>query len=85
MRAILKARALLALGLTTLLCLSGCKFAAGESGSAPSHDATATETASHLSFRTEDKLPQHFEKHGQETSCATAEEYLADRDYFERQ
>lgn len=77
MRRILKARALLALGLAALLCLSGCGFAPGESGSAPSPDATATEATSYLTFRTEDKLQQHFEKHGQETGCATAEEYLA--------
>ena len=76
MQKILKARALLALGLAALLCLSGCGFASGESGSAPSHDTTSAETASYLTFRTEDKLQQHFEKHGQETGCATAEEYL---------
>lgn len=40
-------------------------------------DATATEATSRLAFRTEGKLQQHFEKHGQETGCATAEEYLA--------
>lgn len=77
MRRILKARALLALALAALLCLSGCGFTSGESGSVPSHDATATEATSRLAFRTEDKLQQHFEKHGQETGCATAEEYLA--------
>ena len=56
-------RRILALALAALLGLSGC-------GAAP-------EAASHLTFRTEDKLQQHFEKHGQETGCATAEEYLA--------
>ena len=98
MRKILKARALLALALAALLCLSGCGFASGESGSAPFQDTTSVETVSYLTFRTEDKLQQHFEKHGQETGCATTEEYLAaatagyirtyyltDRDYFERQ
>lgn len=74
MRRILKARALLALALAALLCLSGCGFTSGESGSVPSHDTTSV---SYLTFRTEDKLQQHFEKHGQETGCATAEEYLA--------
>ena len=73
MRRILKARALLALGLAALLCLSGCGFASGESGSVPSHDTTSAETASYLTFRTEDKLQQHFEKHGQETGCAIHE------------
>ena len=70
MRALLKTQAFLALGLAALLCLSGC-------GSAPSPDAFTVESASYLTFRTEDKLQQHFEKHGQETGCATAEEYLA--------
>ena len=77
MRKTPKARALLALALAALLCLSGCGLAPGESGSAPSHDTTSAETASHLAFRTEDRLQQHFEKHGQETGCTTAEEYLA--------
>ena len=77
MRRILKARTFLALGLAALLCLSGCGFASGESGSVPSPDAFTIGDASHLTFRTEDKLQQHFEKHGQETGCATAEEYLA--------
>lgn len=77
MHSLLKARKILALGLAALLCLSGCGFAPGESGSAPSPDTTATEATSRLAFRTEDKLQQHFEKHGQETGCATAEEYLA--------
>lgn len=76
MRKILKARALLALALAALLCLSGCGLTPGESGSAPSPDAFTVENASHLTFRTENKLQQHFEKHGQETGCATAEEYL---------
>ena len=84
MQKILKARALLALGLAALLCLSGCGFASGESGSAPSHDTTSAETASYLTFRTEDKLQQHFEKHGQETGCATAKLQAEDGDdlYF---
>lgn len=77
MHSLLKARKILALGLAALLCLSGCGFAPGESGSAPSPDAAATEATSRLAFRTEGKLQQHFEKHGQETGCATAEEYLA--------
>lgn len=77
MRSLLKARTFLALGLATLLYLSGCGFVPGESGSAPSPDAFTVESASYLTFRTEDKLQQHFEKHGQEAGCATAEEYLA--------
>ena len=77
MRALLKTQAFLALGLAALLCLSGCGLAPGESGRAPSPDAFTVESASYLTFRTEDKLQQHFEKHGQETGCATAEEYLA--------
>ena len=77
MRALLKTQAFLALGLAALLCLSGCGLAPGESGSAPSPDAFTVESASYLPLRTEDKLQQHFEKHGQETGCATAEEYLA--------
>ena len=70
MRKILKARALLALALAALLCLSGCGFTSGESGSVPSHDTTSVETASYLAFRTEGKLQQHFEKHGQEYLAA---------------
>lgn len=30
-----------------------------------------------LEFRTPEKLQEHFEKHGWETGCRTAEEYLA--------
>ena len=30
-----------------------------------------------LQFRTPEKLQEHFEKHGWETGCGTAEEYLA--------
>lgn len=77
MRSLLKARAILSLGLAALLCLSGCGLASNEAGGAPSPDVSAAETTSHLTFRTEDKLQQHFEKHGEETGCATAEEYLA--------
>lgn len=70
-------RKALALALAALLCLSGCGAAPSEANDSPAHDVPAAEAASHLTFRTEDKLQQHFEKHGQETSCATAEEYLA--------
>lgn len=70
-------RKALALGLAALLCLSGCGAAPSEASDSPAYDASAAETASYLTFRTEDKLQQHFEKHGQETGCATAEEYLA--------
>lgn len=70
-------RKALALGLAALLCLSGCGAAPSEANDSPAYEAPAAEAASHLTFRTEDKLQQHFEKHGQETGCATAEEYLA--------
>lgn len=82
-------RRILSLALAALLGLSGCGAApdksaapshgapAPEAGNEPTRDASAPEAASHLTFRTEDKLQQHFEKHGQETGCATAEEYLA--------
>lgn len=70
-------RRILALGLAALLCLSSCGVIPSETGNGTAYDATAAETASYLTFRTEDKLQQHFEKHGQETGCATAEEYLA--------
>ena len=70
-------QALISLGLAALLCLPGCGFAPSETQSASSRDAAAAETASHLTFRTDEKLQQHFEKHGWETGCATAEEYLA--------
>lgn len=68
---------LLSLGLAALLCLPGCSFVSDEAQSASSHDTAAAETASHLTFRTDEKLQQHFEKHGWETGCSTAEEYLA--------
>ncbi|MEC4184181.1 hypothetical protein VJ918_05090 [Adlercreutzia sp. R21] len=71
------ARALLALGLAALLCLPACSFTPNEAESASSRNETAAEAASHLAFRTDEKLQQHFEKHGRETGCATAEEYLA--------
>ena len=70
MRALLKTQAFLALGLAALLCLSGCGLAPGESGSAPSPDAFTVESASYLTFPTEDKLQQHFEKHGQAAANA---------------
>ena len=73
-------RRILALGLSrvaALLCLSRLRVIPSETGNGTAYDATAAETASYLTFRTEDKLQQHFEKHGQETGCATAEEYLA--------
>lgn len=69
--------AFLSLGLAALLCLPGCGFVPSEAQSTSSRDAAAAETASHLTFRTDEKLQQHFEKHGWETGCATAEEYLA--------
>lgn len=70
-------RKMLALALAAFLCLSSCGVAPSEAVNGTTYDAAATETGSHLTFRTEDKLQQHFEKHGQETGCATAEEYLA--------
>ena len=69
--------ALLSLGLAVLLCLPGCSFVPSEAQSASSHNTTTAEAASHLTFRTDEKLQQHFEKHGWETGCATAEEYIA--------
>lgn len=37
----------------------------------------ATAAASHLTFRNHHALEDHFEKHGAEMGCATADEYLA--------
>lgn len=71
------ARALISLGLAALLCLPGCGFTPSESQGTSSRNTATAETTSHLTFRTDEKLQQHFEKHGWETGCATAEEYLA--------
>ncbi|MEC4272217.1 hypothetical protein VJ923_03465 [Adlercreutzia sp. R25] len=71
------ARTLLALGLAALLCLPACSFTPDEAESASSRNTPAAEATSHLTFRTDEKLQQHFEKHGWETGCATTEEYLA--------
>ena len=96
MRALLKTQAFLALGLAALLCLSGCGLAPGESGSAPSPDAFTVESASYLTFRTEDKLQAEdgddlyfLESTGEFVVVSPAgyirTYYLTDRDYFERQ
>lgn len=70
-------RALFTLGLATLLCLPACGFTPADIEDTSSRSATAAEASSDLTFRTDEKLQQHFEKHGWETGCATAEEYLA--------
>lgn len=70
-------RALLALGLAALLCLPACGFAPADIEDTSSRNTTAAEASSHLTFHTDEKLQQHFEKHGWETGCATADEYLA--------
>lgn len=67
----------LAIALAALLCLPACSFAPADAEGASSRNATAAEASSHLTFRTDEKLQQHFEKHGWETGCATADEYLA--------
>lgn len=40
-------------------------------------DIPAATEASHLTFRNNRALEEHFEKHGAEMGCATADEYLA--------
>lgn len=61
---------LLAAFLSFALCLPGCASPADRAD----QDSA---TASHLAFRTEEKLQQHFDKHGWETGTANADEYLA--------
>lgn len=57
----------------TLLSGAGCAAMPDSNAAA----ASVSSQASTLSFRSDEKLQQHFEKHGWETGCATAEEYLA--------
>ena len=57
--------------------LAGCAFPFSSEANPDSPDGTPENIASCLTFRTEEKLQQHFEKHGWEVGCATAEEYLA--------
>ena len=54
---------LLAAFLSFALCLPGCASPADRAD----EDSA---TASHLAFRTEEKLQQHFDKHGWETGTA---------------
>ncbi len=56
--------------LSLALCLPGCASPADRA----EQDSA---TASHLTFRTEEKLQQHFDKHGWETGTANPDEYLA--------
>lgn len=68
--------ALLSAALASALLLPAC--APSPSDAAGSIHAEPTQAASsHLTFRTEEKLQQHFEKHGWEVGCATPDEYLA--------
>lgn len=72
---------LLAALLSLALGLSGCASPAPATSPA-GPDAAVTQTeqggaASHLTFRTEEKLQQHFDKHGWETGTANPDEYLA--------
>ena len=67
----------LAIALAALLWLPGCTAVATDGMDGFPSNTTAAEASSHLTFRTDEKLQQHFEKHGWETGCATAEEYLA--------
>ncbi|MEY8461065.1 hypothetical protein AALA69_08070 [Eggerthellaceae bacterium 24-137] len=68
---------ILAIALAALPWLPGCTAVATDGMDGfPSNEAAA-EASSHLTFRTDEKLQQHFEKHGWETGCATADEYLA--------
>lgn len=81
---------LLAAFLSFALCLPGCTTAS-DSAADPRATTAQTEpgnttanradqdsaTASHLTFRTEEKLQQHFDKHGWETGTANPGEYLA--------
>lgn len=59
----------------TLLGAVGCADAASSLGSSDSNPAAVAE--SHLEFRNNHTLEEHFEKHGAEVGCATPEEYLA--------
>lgn len=59
----------------TLLGTAGCT-----SKTAPASDSAADTAAiaeSHLTFRNNRALEQHFEKHGDEVGCSTEEDYLA--------
>lgn len=54
---------------------------AGCAGFQPDNDTSEANTpaaiTSHLTFRNAHALEEHFEKHGTEMGCATADEYLA--------
>ena len=56
----------------TLLGSAGCTTSSAAPANAP---ASAVE--SHLAFRNDHALEEHFEKHGDEVGCDSATEYLA--------
>lgn len=51
-------------------CLCACSVTTAQ-------NATNAPQSSDLEFRSNARLQDHFEKHGDEVGCATAEEYLA--------
>lgn len=70
---------------TVLLCVVlafsflglGCADPGTANPSAASSSVSAYQGISELTFRNNEKLQDHFRKHGAEVGCATAEEYLA--------
>lgn len=77
-----KGHRVLALLLASLLVLSltvstGCAGSQHPGDKQEANAPAATAAASHLAFRNYHALEDHFEKHGAEMGCATADEYLA--------
>lgn len=59
-----------------LLGSTGCSSGTGAIAGNSATGAVAT-AESHLTFRNDRALEEHFEKHGAEVGCRTPEEYLA--------
>ncbi|MCI9129827.1 MAG: hypothetical protein HFJ65_05930 [Eggerthellaceae bacterium] len=63
--------------LIAILCASaGCQPQSDQTDAHPTEASQAAE-ANALTFRTDDRLEDHFKKHGAEVGCSTPEEYLA--------
>lgn len=63
-----------ALATLAALCLCACLCACSPTAAQNAPDAPQP---ANLEFRSDARLQDHFQKHGVEVGCATAEEYLA--------
>lgn len=72
-----RALSLLFAALLALSLASGAGCAGFQHVTDTSEANTPAAVTSHLTFRNAHALEEHFEKHGAEMGCATADEYLA--------